>query len=1251
FTGQVISRPDAEARAVISEMVAKTLSGEPVVVEVRGGAGYSDAIDAYFLENFVQYVTIEGMKYFAAVIESGEIVESHNDYIEMISTIRVNNTSQIEGNMGSASLDMMYRDGNGKEILIGKAEIDNLIVKRGNESISQQVRFYPIRYDILGTISSKTMSGEDALVYLKGSPSGTLASRILSRSLTPVKISSHGSIEITMTESRIISSNGTAIVTEITGSLSNNCPIRGNISSYDILIKYNTTCIGNATMYRSYLVPGTNTVKGICTISPENENLCANMLSQYFSGNTTSVRTEGIGYILPGMNALQKILAYTSMNLKLKGADGPMATTTLNSSLVSTTPNSLISKMTIRIDNPSIITGTVGPLNFSLYTEGERSAGTPVKFAEVSIKSVSFEKGSSILEVEAELFPSDNRSIGQLGTALFRGEEPLVWASGNPNDNLLVSRLLAQYCSPVRFNTTSSSSSPASSPSSSALKMEINRTVLHSYNNTAIDFTSYVDIENPTPLTGEMKDIYFRIYTVQKGSGDISQRRFAAVLQKDGGTLYHGKFQLADRCRLECIDESVVRALLSDILNGTDVDITLEAWMEKVMGGLLVAEMNMTLRGYGGLKVEMNETRLIDSRPGSIISAGIMDIYNPAPIEGTFYNLTFLMNHNGKQFGRLKVNTLNLTTGWNRVTTDTILTDINESLCRALISRVLSGNNETITTSGDIAAADMMSRLFSAHITTIQLNTGGKVTIDPIDIAFVSSSSRNITMNMNFYTSNPTFFSSEQLILTGRVYYNQRLLGNLTTTPMEIKKERAMSVCTFTLQNPDTLLGADMMASYLNGNTIEFQVIGSQSKNIMSGLPELFILNFSITGRGRMDMTLSDVIITQIEEDHVHMLLNLSISNPSIIHGMMGNLSFSAYWNNTHASDFIIRNLTLNQGNYTISLESIGYPQNTSIVTDMLNHLFDGNSVELVMRGRMKEGEILSSFMSGYQRSVLITSTGPLDVYITNMSIAGGVADTLYLNINLSIFNPTSMSVHTNTIYLDLFENNSRIGDIIIPAGFISSGQNYVSTLTMLYGNRSHISRMLSDHINGTDIYFTVRGNTTHDPGFVAQAIAGVVKTVVLRGVNQPLITSIRITNMVIQINLGVTAYMNVSFQNPTSFNFNLTYFRASVYFDDPDGASFMYIWNYPPAYNIYMGQVENSYILTPIYMTAAQHLTIQSLMEINNFELEVRLYDEYYSKNTLYVDVSGYIMIRVGTFEVQVFFSQQDIWVPNTSK
>jgi len=127
-----------------------------------------------------------------------------------------------------------------------------------------------------------------------------------------------------------------------------------------------------------------------------------------------------------------------------------------------------------------------------------------------------------------------------------------------------------------------------------------------------------------------------------------------------------------------------------------------------------------------------------------------------------------------------------------------------------------------------------------------------------------------------------------------------------------------------------------------------------------------------------------------------------------------------------------------------------------------------------------------------------------------------------------------------------------------------------------------------------------------------------------------------------------------ITIHNPVNFEINITSFTGLLVYDDDDGAyyeiPFVASWTYSSLTNISLTPLDFNWTAAPRTIAGEGSIQESFTFSGSNIEQGIRLYDEYFTKNQLYVDIiNGVVTIQIESFELAIPIEIYDIYVPNT--
>ena len=229
---------------------------------------------------------------------------------------------------------------------------------------------------------------------------------------------------------------------------------------------------------------------------------------------------------------------------------------------------------------------------------------------------------------------------------------------------------------------------------------------------------------------------------------------------------------------------------------------------------------------------------------------------------------------------------------------------------------------------------------------------------------------------------------------------------------------------------------------------------------------------------------------------------------------------------------------------------------------------------------------------------------------------------------------------------------NQVIGNGTINNFNLDQGKNQVMINVTLGDNKTAVSNFLSRYIQGETIPLKLNASMSlkldvNGTSYELNNLIGVNVT----GVNDDLV-SIKVEMILIVVDIiwpgiDITYKINttVTIHNPMNFAINLTQFEGDLYFDDPDGEPIYYT---SAKYNISLDTVKFNWTNNHLKIPPSGSANDTYMFSDNDKEIGLRLYDEYETKNQLYVDIkNGFTSLLIGNFNVTIPIEIFDIYVP----
>jgi hypothetical protein len=1225
--GTNIIRVDMEiqkdAISIAGDALSNILNGNDVTFIVRGASPLHEYTgDNLLFQKLMSYfeceVKLEGVPGFEISFNRMTFLNATETYIKLETEKTVSNPTPLMGKLGEITFDMFYEDKK-----IAEITYPSLALRPGTRKYVERGILTTTTPKLLGKFLSEVLAGEPVTITICGSPTAdTLFSQLLVNFEHPIVLESMGKSGIILNKLHIIDATTDTIQLEVNATLANPSILEGDLPAFELAIEYKDERLGSITTMPIELNKGLNEVHASGVLQPTDAALLRDMVTQHLYGEEVEFVLTGVEHTIDGRadnNLLTRVFSYVTLKTTLAGVSDKMSMEVNKLELINITEDTLVTRAYIDLYNPSSFEGNFGKVTFEVNYNGKA-------WGKITTELTEFPTGHSSIVTIANLTPTSSTQFKQVMTHIMSGTPVVLNIRGDFEADELVSKMLADY----EVNLTLDAKG--------VLEIVPEAIYLLENNNDKLTFSVISLIHNPTMFAIRLDLLNYDIlYEGQYIGSEIIP----------DSSLIEGKKRIVSTMTIVAADEDAAQAMFVKYISGEDVNMTVVAYIpEFIFDRFVLFETNLTLEGMGSLKLSISHLHLLEWVNDIVNLTMTWGIYNPLIFAGKLGTVAFEVYYQATMLGILETYNITIEQGQNNLLTEGTLYLRAQDVFHEVFQQLMDGMVITLTLRGNPNAYDMFSRILSTWSTDVSLEPDGSVEMIIENILFVDSTPEHLTMVVDYCIVNPCPLSTEPQAFTGSVYYQNELLGEMTTSPAALKPGENFGKGTCVLTTANTALGSEMMCEYLNGNDIILKYVGTVTTDT-SGI-SLFELEINLPCWGyKLTMELIDLTFIKAETDFLVTEVRVRISNPTVFEGDVGTVLFDTYYLGELVGTFEIANFTINHGTYDLLLTSILTPTNPQLLTTMISDLFTGLNADLLIRGADDSEHILGRFLAGYETTITIYSTGALQINILSIDVVAGLEDAIVLSVDCTITNPTTMSANLSELHFDMIHEGEKVGDFIMPPTFIIPGVNHLTTLNTLSGNMTHISRILSDYIMKKNTTFTIQGNKTYDHGILAKVLMNWSQEVVLPGVTEDLIEAVHIDNIYIVlsgINIGFYADTTATVHNPTDFDLNVTYAYYDIYFDDDDGCPL-----YPePKYNIYVDSIALDFTLEPLSIEAHTSINIQASLSNNTSECAFRLNDEYNNDNDLYVDAIGYMIVNIGEFYCKIYFEVYDIYVPN---
>jgi hypothetical protein len=638
---------------------------------------------------------------------------------------------------------------------------------------------------------------------------------------------------------------------------------------------------------------------------------------------------------------------------------------------------------------------------------------------------------------------------------------------------------------------------------------------------------------------------------------------------------------------------------------------------------------NLSVDGLDKLPLTINRFMLVNFTQTEMQLEIDTTFNNTSALSANFNMIRVNIQYNGVDVGVITETNISFVPGPNH---KIFLAVLNAS--GNIIDDFINGENLTIILNGWVLVRNQSSGEDYVQIFVRQLNVPGlkgiPIFIDKISLISMAETELVVDVYASFY--NPSQIEAEISQLTLNIIYDGSIIGTAVKNDFNLSIGAQEIVFRVTLDGD----GNDLLSDFVLHEMLVLFVNGSFTFTQQSGspTPNSFNKTFSIKGLNGLPFKVNQVNLIDSTGTSLTTQIIVQFTNPSAFTADFKVLTLDLYY-----SDRLIGVATKSDVNFTtganlLVLNFVLDQNSTTLITDFINDA----SIGIEIFGRVQIGADPAKAMQVLAINWTMVGLDDLTPVINNLSITNADADFLYLDLNVQISNSVDYVLNISTLWLDIIYKGTYLGNASKTNLVMNSGSTNLVIQAKLGGNKTAISQMLTDYINGYMLNFTI--NLTIAGLNLDESLA-----VQLPGVTGTLV-SLTVTAITVTPNLYPTPSVTYNIQtritinNPMNFAIMVTSFTGNLDFDDNDPSSFG-MMNYPAQDNISLGSATLNNISLPASGNNFGSYTYSG----SDLEKGIRLNDEYNNDHDLAIDVTnGVLSLAIGGFNVNVNIALENI-------
>ncbi|MCF2143260.1 MAG: hypothetical protein K9W42_06125 [Candidatus Heimdallarchaeota archaeon] len=332
---------------------------------------------------------------------------------------------------------------------------------------------------------------------------------------------------------------------------------------------------------------------------------------------------------------------------------------------------------------------------------------------------------------------------------------------------------------------------------------------------------------------------------------------------------------------------------------------------------------------------------------------------------------------------------------------------------------------------------------------------------------------------------------------------------------------------------------------------------------------------------------------------------------------------------------------------------------NSLVFNDFVSDFCSSSQLEIVLVAEIEfTGGLEALPKQTVTKTILLVGLQELSFQFNSFTLIEVTDTALHLSVSTTVNNPTAVKVNISSMQADIQMAGQPLGNITRSNFSITGGANVYLMDTWLTGSNATLSTLLGNYLSGENSSLTFNYTivlASINSGFVYKSNS---LPFILQG-SQTALVSVDVEMITLDISglpgsVAYTVKTTVTIHNPVNFEINITSFTGLLVYDDGDGAHyeipFVATWDYTTLTNISLTPLDFNWTAAPRTISGEGSIQESFTFSGSNIEQGIRLYDEYYTKNQLYVDIiNGEVTIQIGSFELAIPIEIHDIYVPNT--
>ncbi|KAJ3438544.1 nad p h oxidoreductase-related [Anaeramoeba flamelloides] len=397
---------------------------------------------------------------------------------------------------------------------------------------------------------------------------------------------------------------------------------------------------------------------------------------------------------------------------------------------------------------------------------------------------------------------------------------------------------------------------------------------------------------------------------------------------------------------------------------------------------------------------------------------------------------------------------------------------------------------------------------------------------------------------------------------------------------------------------------------------------------------EIFDRNQNFQGMGGLPFIINTIDFVDANGSMMDFQIEIDLNNKSPTEADFDSIDCGIYYKSTLVGDASITNTQLFAGHNIFNFESSLNGELNNLKSGFIS--METLALELKVSVTCQDA---SDSIEIFNTAIEIKGFDGIPTAINSFDLNESTSNTLELELDVTINNPSDIGVDINQLSFDLYYQSTYLGE-----GFKGQLMNFPRGDTpfliniTLDGTNEIISEFLGDYISGFNLTLVLESKITIQFNSGSNWLMETQIDVGMGGIQEDLISidvqEISILPKIFPIGVSYDIDFEITIHNPLKFEFQIKSFTGPSYFNDTDSSSYLIIGPYSAKNDLYIYDIDMNWTDSPVSVTGGGEYQEVSYFQGTNIELGIRLLDEY-QKNQLYVDLkAGDLTLIIGDYE-----------------